>query len=58
MRLIISFILLFIVHINYAQTSKGTLTGKITDENGITIIEKFYENQEKYSFPSLVKHQQ
>ena len=24
---------------------------KITDENGITIIEKFYANQEKYSFP-------
>ena len=24
---------------------------KITDENGITIIEKFYTNQEKYSFP-------
>lgn len=23
---------------------------KITDENGITILEKFYENQEKYSF--------
>ena len=37
MRLIISFILLFIVHINYAQTSKGTLTGKITDENGLNL---------------------
>jgi deoxyadenosine/deoxycytidine kinase len=24
---------------------------KIVDENGITIIEKFYANQEKYSFP-------
>lgn len=24
---------------------------KITDENGITILEKFYSNQEKYSFP-------
>ena len=24
---------------------------KITDEKGITIIEKFYANQEKYSFP-------
>ena len=23
----------------------------IKDENGITILEKFYENQEKYSFP-------
>jgi deoxyadenosine/deoxycytidine kinase len=24
---------------------------KITDENGVTILEKFYANQEKYSFP-------
>ena len=24
---------------------------KIKDENGVTILEKFYENQEKYSFP-------
>ena len=25
--------------------------GKITDENGVTILEKFYIDQEKYSFP-------
>ena len=25
--------------------------GKITDENGVTILEKFYADQEKYSFP-------
>jgi hypothetical protein len=37
MRLILSFILFFIVHISYAQTSKGTLTGKITDENGLNL---------------------
>ena len=37
MRLIISFILFFFVHISYAQTSKGTLTGKITDENGLNL---------------------
>ena len=24
---------------------------KIKDENGVTILEKFYKNQEKYSFP-------
>ena len=24
---------------------------RIKDENGITILEKFYDNQEKYSFP-------
>ena len=24
---------------------------KITDENGVTMLQKFYENQEKYSFP-------
>jgi deoxyadenosine/deoxycytidine kinase len=24
---------------------------KITDENGVTMLEKFYEDQEKYSFP-------
>ena len=24
---------------------------KITDENGVTILEKFYSNQDKYSFP-------
>ena len=37
MRLIFSFLLMFVIYFNYAQTSKGTLTGIIKDEYGLNL---------------------